>query len=141
MEEQGFGGWGSPRARAALGGGQGRKDHAVPLNPEQRTICGVGDFLGTCSGVQQQELVAHPYLGLKPWPGLLCLAGDLTIKVSPKACEASGLQGSFRKSFMRHILSWDEFSARAFGCLPVEFCKESTSVFTTDSHNPCWGSG
>lgn len=49
--------------------------------------------------MQQQEQIplAHPYLGVKPWPGL-CLAGGVTIKVPLEACEASGLQGSFRKS-------------------------------------------
>lgn len=32
----GLGGWGSPRAR------QGRKDHTVPLDLEQKMVCGVG---------------------------------------------------------------------------------------------------
>lgn len=74
MEEQSFGGWGSPRARAVLrvGGRWGRKDHTVPLSLEQNLVCGAGDRM------EQQEhspaLMAHPYLGLKPWPGLLCLA-------------------------------------------------------------------
>lgn len=82
---------------------------------------------------QSPALVVYPYLSLKPWPELVCLGGDLTIEFSSKACKTSGLQSSFRKTLMRHLLSWDDLYARAFEYPSAEFCKEPTSVFIVHS--------
>lgn len=85
--------------------------------------------------------MVYPYVvSLKPWEELVCFAGDLTTEVSFEACKTSGLQSSFRKKFMRHLLSWDDLDARAFDYPPVEFCKEPASMFPVHSHSLRWGS-
>lgn len=41
---------GAPGQEQHSGGGrEGREDHIVPLDVEQKMVCGVGDLLGTCS--------------------------------------------------------------------------------------------
>lgn len=133
--------WGSPRARAALREWQEGKEgpHSAPQSGAEKWF--VELVTSGCSSKNR-----FPCTGVSSSPEFETLAradlaGDLTLKIPFEVCEASGLPGAFRKPFTSHLLSWDEFPARAFGCLPVEFCEESPSVPTRDSHHLCWGSG